>query len=304
MNRGILYAVLAYLTWGMLPLYWKLFTAMSAWEILAHRIVWSFVFVGIVLSVTKSWRKMLASMEGKRQRLALLFCSLFITSNWLIYIWAVNAGHVLETSLGYYMNPLLSVLFGVLFLKERLHAGQWAAIALATVGVSLITIQYGAVPWMSILLALTFALYGMAKKLVKADAMISLAWETAMVFPAALIYLMVLHLRHADTIAAFSAGKLLLLAMSGAVTAIPLYWFALAAKRLPLSIFGFIQYISPTTSLMLAIFVFHESFTAQDLMHFGFIWSALVVFTLSTMGKTLSEKKRAKQAIVAREAVK
>lgn len=285
MKQGVLYAVFAYLVWGLLPLYWKLFQQVAAWEILAHRILWSVVFVAVLLVITRRWRQMWGAVSEPKQKLAILISSLFISANWLIFIWAVNNGHVIQTSLGYYINPLINVLFGVLFLKEKLRIGQWAAIALATVGVSIITIQYGEVPWISISLALTFASYGLAKKVVSLDSMIGLAWETLLVFPLSLLYLIYLHASGTDTTSALSGWQLILLSLAGVATALPLYWFALATKSLPLSTVGFIQYLAPSTSLLLAIFVFGESFTTTHFISFGFIWSALVVFTITTVRK-------------------
>jgi chloramphenicol-sensitive protein RarD len=285
MNQGVLYAVGAYLTWGLLPLYWKLFQEMAAWEILGHRIVWSVVFVAVLLVITRRWRQMWGAVSEPKKKLAILASSFLISANWLIFIWAVNNGHVIETSLGYYINPLINVLFGVLFLKERLHIGQWVAIALAAAGVSIITVQYGQIPWIAISLALSFAFYGLAKKVVHLDSVVGLAWETLIVFPIALFYLIYLHATGTDTASSLAVWQLALLALAGVATALPLYWFALATKRLPLSTVGFIQYLAPSTSLLLAIFVFGESFTAIHTISFGFIWSALAVFTFSTLRK-------------------
>jgi chloramphenicol-sensitive protein RarD len=285
MNQGVVYAAAAYLSWGLLPLYWKLFQQMAAWEILAHRIVWSVVFVGLLLVSTRRWRQMWGGVSRPKEKAAILLSSLFISGNWLIFIWAVNSGHVLETSLGYYINPLINVLFGVLFLKERMRLSQWAAIALAAVGVSIITVQYGRIPWVAITLALSFACYGLTKKVVKLDSMISLAWETLIVFPVSLLYLVVLHASGSDTASLLSGWQWALLTLSGVATALPLYWFAQATKTLPLSMVGFIQYLAPSTSLLLAIFVFGEPFTTTHFISFGCIWTALVVFTVGTLRK-------------------
>jgi len=295
MNQGFLYGVLAYLTWGLLPLYWKVFQEMPAGEILAHRIVWSFLFVGALLLISRRWKLMLSAVREKRKKWAMILCSLTISANWLIFIWAVNAGHVMETSLGYYINPLISVLFAVFFLKERLGAGQWLAIALAAVGVAIMTVQYGRVPWVALSLALSFAMYGLAKKAVSVDAMISLAWETVIVFPLSLLYLVFIHVQGTDTAFGLSGSMMLLLTLAGAATAMPLYWFAQATQRLPLSTVGFIQYIAPSTSLLLAVFVFHEPFTTIHLISFAFIWSALFVFTFASIRQRHAAKPAAEE---------
>ncbi len=285
MKKGVLYAVAAYLAWGILPLYWKLFQTMSAWEILAHRIIWSFVFVAAILTVYQRWSQLKESVAERKKKMAILLCSLLISSNWLIFIWAVNAGHVVETSLGYYMNPLINVLFGVFLLKEKLHAGQWISLGLATIGVSIITIQYGQIPWIAISLALTFSLYGLAKKVLQVDSMLGLAWETILVSPLSFLYLVFIHVNQTATVLTLPWLSMALLLLSGAATALPLYWFAQATRTLPLSTVGFIQYLAPSTSLLLAIFVFHEPFTTTHFISFAFIWSALFVFTFSSLKK-------------------
>ncbi|WGV58284.1 EamA family transporter RarD [Brevibacillus brevis] len=283
MRQGIIYAIVAYLAWGLLPLYWKLFQAMGAWEILAHRIVWSVIFVAIIIQVTKRWRSMWGAVTGFKMFGALAICSLLISANWLIFIWAVNNNHVMQTSLGYYMNPLITVLLGVLFLKEKMHAGQWFALILAAFGVLFITFQYGEIPWVSLSLALTFAFYSLAKKLVRLEAMVGLAWETLFVAPIAFGYLLMLQVNGTETMTSLAWWQLLLLTLAGVATALPLYWFAQAATRLPLSVVGFIQYLAPTISLLSAVFLFGEPFTQTHFISFGFIWSALIVFTVSSV---------------------
>lgn len=304
MNQGVVYAILAYFLWGLLPLYWKFFKDVSAWEILAHRILWSFVFVGAILLITRRLRQLKESFTDSRKKAAILLSSLLISLNWLTYIWAVNNDRVMETSLGYYMNPLISVLFGVLFLKEKLNPGQWAAIALAAIGVSILTFQYGEIPWVAILLALSFALYGLAKKVINADSMVGLAGETIVVFPISLLYLVFLHVNGTDAVPSLSGWMLLLLTLSGVATALPLYWFAQATKKLTLTTVGFIQYLSPTTSLLLAIFVFKESFTAVHFISFAFIWSALAVFTAASWRKRQMAARVEKEVLVEQQAVK
>ncbi|MDF2681095.1 MAG: rarD [Brevibacillus sp.] len=285
MKQGVLYGIIAYFAWGLLPVYWKLFQSMGAWEILAHRIVWSLIFVLIMIVITKRWRKLWEAAPGLKMKGALLLCSLLISANWLIYIWAVNSNQVMETSLGYYMNPLISVLLGVVFLKEKLRVGQWVALGMAALGVLYITVRYGQMPWVALSLALTFAFYGLAKKIVNLEAMIGLAWETIFVAPIALIYIIMLQVNGTGTALELEGWKLAMLALAGVGTAMPLYWFAQATKRLPLSTLGFIQYLSPTIQLLSAVFLFGEKFTTTHLVSFSLIWGALLVFTISSMRK-------------------
>ncbi|MCR8631732.1 EamA family transporter RarD [Paenibacillus radicis (ex Xue et al. 2023)] len=290
MKKGVIYGILAYFSWGLLPLYWRLFESMPAWEILAHRIVWSLVFVAILVTAAKRWKQLKSVVPNLKSKAAVLLCSIFISCNWFLFIWAVNNGHVIETSLGYYMNPLISVVFAVIFLKERLSAGQWIAILLAGLGVLIMAIQYGTVPWVAISLAISFALYGLAKKIAGLDVLLSLTWETIIVFPAALGYLFYIQGSGTGTLSNLSGYSLALLLLSGAATALPLFWFAQAAKLLPLSMVGFIQYIAPTTSLLLAIFIFHEPFAEAQLISFSCIWLALIVYSFVTFRKSKVNK--------------
>ncbi|MBB6676778.1 EamA family transporter RarD [Cohnella lubricantis] len=283
MKQGIGYAVLSYLAWGLLPLYWRLFQDMPAWEVLAHRIVWAFVFVAVLVTAAKRWKQLKQVVSGKRNLIAVGLSSLFISANWLVFIWAVNNDHVVETSLGYYMNPLISILMAVIFLKERLSAGQWIAIALAGAGVAVMAVEFGSLPWVSLVLAGSFALYGLAKKAVKVDALLGLTWETMIVLPLSLAYLLFLQTRGESTFTELPIVQMLFLLLAGPATALPLFWFGKAASLLPLSVVGFIQYISPTTSLLLAVFVFHEPFEASELVGFGFIWLALIVYSAASL---------------------
>lgn len=285
MKQGVTYGILAYLLWGLLPLYWKLFLQVPAGEILAHRIIWSFVFVGLILLVMRRWNEMRLLAKDRKKMLLMMCSSLIISANWLLFIWAVNNGRVIETSLGYYINPLINILFGVVFLKERMKLGQWIAIGMAAAGVSILAIQYGEVPWIAISLALTFASYGLLKKTVQVDSMLSLAWETMLMFPLSLGYLLYMQMQGEQVAFGLGVGTMILLTLSGVATMLPLYWFALATQRLPLSTVGFLQYIAPSTSLLLAVFLFQEPFTTTHMYSFAFIWGALVVFTISSVKK-------------------
>jgi chloramphenicol-sensitive protein RarD len=298
MKQGIIYAVLSYLAWGLLPLYWRLFTAMPAWEVLAHRIVWSFVFVAILVTFAKHWKHLKKVVSSRRSRAAVFLCSILITLNWFIFIWAVNNYHVIEASLGYYMNPLISILLAVIFLKERLSPGQWLSIFLAGVGVLIMAVQYGHIPWVSISLAVSFSLYGLGKKVAKLDVLLGLTWETLIALPVSLCYLCFIQAQGTNTFTTLPALSILLLLLSGPATALPLFWFAKATKLLSLSMVGFIQYISPSTSLLIAIFLFHEPFTQAQLISFSFIWLALIVYTFVSFRKSKANNRSLKSAIV------
>jgi chloramphenicol-sensitive protein RarD len=296
LNKGAIYALAAYMAWGLLPLYWKLFQTVSAWEILGNRIIWSFVFVAILLLMQKRWRSFLHVVKKIENLGTVASSSMLISLNWLIYIWAVNHDHVIEASLGYYMNPLINVCLGVLFLKERLLPLQWLAIALASLGVLILTVHYGAFPWIAISLALSFGLYGLAKKKMTLDSMVGLAWETAIVFPVALVFILT---RFAvgqsaySTLPAWSVGLLLL---SGVATATPLLWFAQATKRLQLSTVGLFQYVSPTISLLLGVMLFHEPFTSVHAWSFTCIWVALGLYTWVSMKRTNPSRRLPKMS--------
>ncbi|MDO3676428.1 EamA family transporter RarD [Paenibacillus ehimensis] len=283
MNAGIIYGLLAYLAWGLLPLFWKTFISVSSGEILGHRVVWSFVFVALLLLIGGRWKALKSAFSERKNVLPMIGCSLLISLNWLIYIWAVNHDRVVETSLGYYINPLISVLLGVCFLGERLRVVQWAAMALATAGVTVLTFSYGSVPWISLALALSFGVYGLVKKKMHLEPMVSLAGETVVVLPVAAVYLLVVGMTGQSTTSSLSADYQLLLALSGVATAMPLLWFAQAAQRLSLTTVGFLQYLAPTISLILGVALYDEPFTTVHLISFCLIWSALLLFTLSSL---------------------
>ncbi|AEI43143.1 EamA family transporter RarD [Paenibacillus mucilaginosus] len=296
MNKGIVYGILCYLMWGLLPLYWRLFESMSAWEILAHRVLWSFVFVAVLAAAAKRWRNMLSVVSSRNSLISVLLCSVTISLNWVLFIWAVNHEHVIETSLGYYMNPLISVLFAVIFLKEKLSRGQWISILIAACGVLLMALQFGGIPWIALSLAVSFALYGLAKKMANLDVLLGLLWETLIVLPLAIMYLGYMQAGGSGTFFTLTPFSMTMLLLSGAATALPLFLFASAAKLLPLSMVGFIQYVAPTTSLLLAVFVFHESFTAGKLVSFSLIWLALILYSAVTFRSSKLARREKKAA--------
>lgn len=278
--KGIVFSTLAFTSWGLLPLYWKTLGSLSALDILAHRIVFALAFALVLLAISRK-PSVRAAFRDRETFLATLVSSLLIGANWFIYIFAVNSGKTIEASIGYYMNPLFSVALGLLLLKERLTRLQWAAMSLAAVGVALMTFEYGRIPLVAIALMVTFGLYGFAKKRAKLDTLTSLAAETLMLAPAALCVIAFASLGGAPTL--FSGGwpRFLLLALSGPITALPLWWFALGARSIPLSSVGFFQFISPTIQLALGIFVFGEPFGSRDLFNFSFVWAGLLLYALS-----------------------
>lgn len=293
MNKGLLSAVLCYVMWGLLPLYWKLLSGADSGEILAHRIAWSFVFMIILLLALGKWKDfltdicMLARNRGKA--FLLLTASLLISFNWLLYIWAVNNNHIVDTSLGYYINPLLSVLLGVVYFRERLTGIKKLSIALAFIGISLMTWNLGMLPWISLALALSFALYGAVKKKLAINPLTSITLETLFVMPVVLPYLIYKAMQPATAFGFDKPFTTLLLMGAGVVTATPLVLFSYGANKLPLNVLGFCQYFSPSIALMLGIFVYREPFGVNQFISFSFIWAALIVFSA---GPLFSRKQR------------
>ncbi|MFL6556574.1 MAG: EamA family transporter RarD, partial [Bacillus sp. (in: firmicutes)] len=284
-QRGVFQAGFSYFLWGLLPIYWKLLGHVNAKEILASRVVWSFIFMIIILLLSKKWGLFLHTIKGfaknKKQMSALTIASLLISVNWFIYIWAVNSGHMIEASLGYYINPLISILLGMIVLKEKLTVYQYISFFLAAIGVLIISISHGQFPWIAILLALSFGLYGLAKKLINVDSVVGLTLETLVITPIAVIYMGFLFINGSNAFLSAGMQTNLLLIGAGVATAVPLLYFAKGAQKIPLSLLGFLQYISPTLTLLLGVFVYHEHFSKIQLLSFMFIWLALTVYSLS-----------------------
>ncbi|MDP4162020.1 MAG: EamA family transporter RarD [Bacillota bacterium] len=282
---GATYAGFSYFLWGLLPIYWKLLNHVNAEEILANRVFWSFAFMSVVLFATKKGGILLQTLKGfatnKKQMFALIVASLLISVNWFIYIWAVNSNQMIEASLGYYINPLVSVLLGMLVLKEKLSPFQYVSFFLAVIGVLIISISYGRFPWIAVVLALSFGLYGLAKKLINVESAVGLTLETMVVTPIAAIYLVYLFSKGTNSFLSAPWETDALLIGAGAATAVPLLYFAKGAQKIPLSMLGFLQYIAPTLTLILGIFVYGEQFSMLQLIAFIFIWSALTVYSLS-----------------------
>jgi chloramphenicol-sensitive protein RarD len=263
--------------WGLFPLFWKQLETIPALQLIGHRIIWSFLLLLLILLATSRLGGMLRALTGRNLRTYGL-AALLISTNWFVYVWAVTHDHVVETSLGYYINPLFSVLLGMLVFRERLRGWQWIPIALATVGVVYLTINYGSLPWIALVLAITFGLYGLIKKTASLPSDMGLAMETGLLFVPALAYLAACDL--GGTGAIFHVRPVLtwLMIGSGVVTAVPLMLFAAAAPRVPLSTIGLLQYINPTMQFLLGVVVYHEAFTHARWIGFGLVWIALIVF--------------------------
>lgn len=292
---GIIYAAGAYLLWGFLPAYWKLIDQVPPDEILAHRILWSFIFMIIVVIVVQKWKLFLKEcriiLNDRKKLTGITFASIAISINWLTFIWAVNNEHVIQASLGYYINPLVSILLGMIVLKETLTRGQMLSFLLAAIGVINLTISYGVFPWISLLLAFSFAIYGLLKKTVDVSAMFGLTIETMIVTPIALIYLLFIPDSSLAADPMFSSFGLLLFG-AGVVTAIPLLLFASGAKQIPLSMVGFLQYIAPTIMLVLGVFVYQETFSLAHFISFALIWIALFIYMSSAHRSSVRLKER------------
>lgn len=294
MNRtkGIIAVVIAYFVWGILPAYWKLLQAVPADRILAHRIVWSFAFLLLAVPIFKKTAAVRKLRRQKKEIMQLGLAAILVTVNWLTYIYSVNSGQILASSLGYYINPLFSIALGAIFFRERFKSIQILAIVLAVAGVAVITIYYGRLPWISLVLAFTFGIYGLLKKKIQIDAAVGLAVETGVIFLPALAYLMFtppagLVKSETITVPAFlAAGSPLLwflLPVSGLVTAIPLLLFTYSAQNLDLSLVGFLQYLAPTLMLLLGVVVYGEPFTYAHAICFGLIWLGLSIYTFSKL---------------------
>jgi len=278
-RSGLIAGIAAFATWGLIPVYWKLLSAIPASEILAHRFVWTTTFLIGLLSFQQRWPEV---REATRSRRALLYCfasGLAISVNWLFFIWAVNVGRVIETSLGYFMTPLINVLFGATFLRERLTRWQLISVLLALVGVLNLTLGYGKFPWLALTLCISFGLYGLLRKKSGVRPIPGLFLETALLTPIAAGYLIYLERAGPSTLSAASWSFVLLLISTGIVTGLPLVWFGHAARHLRMTTVGFLQYLSPSCSFFLGVFLYHEPFTRAHLITFIFIWVALVIFT-------------------------
>ncbi len=296
MNKGYLYGIGAYLIWGFLPIYWKSLEAVPAIESLSSRIVWSLVLIGVLLLVRRHWRWLGTAVRDWRIMLTFLLSGSILAVNWGTYIWAVNADHVVETSLGYFINPLVSVLMGVWFLQEKLRRGQWTAVAIAALGVFYLTYIHGSLPWIALTLAFTFAIYGYIRKTAALGALEGLTLETAWLFLPALAVLLYLRLQGPGHLEQGDWQTALLLMGTGVITAVPLLWFSTAARLIPLSSVGLLQYIAPTCQFALGVFLYREPFSPAQLIGFCCIWLALLIYTAE--GVRYNRRRRLARAMV------
>jgi chloramphenicol-sensitive protein RarD len=291
-RAGVAFGLCAYGLWGLFPLYFPLLEPAGGLEIVAHRVVWSLLFVAVLLTVVRRWSHVRAAFADRRTLLVLAGAALLIAVNWLVFVYGVNSGHVVETSLGYFINPLVSVLLGVVVFRERLRPLQWTAVGIAALAVLVLTVDYGRPPWIALALAASFGLYGLMKKLVRVEAAPGLFVETALVLLPAAAVLAVLHAQGEGTAGNAGTGHLLLLVGSGLGTAVPLLMFAAATRRIPLSTVGLLQYITPLMQLAIGVFVYHEPMPAARLAGFVIVWVALAVFTADSLRQARAGARR------------
>lgn len=300
-RRGLGYGAGAYLLWGLFPLYWPLLEPASAIEILAQRMLWSLVFVGALIAVRRQWVSVRATLADRATVGRLGIAAVVVSVNWGVYIWGVNNHHVVETSLGYFINPLLTILLGVVVLKESLRPTQWAAVAIASLAIVVLTIDYGRLPWIALTLACSFATYGYLKSRTRARAIESLAIETGFLAVPALICLLALQARSQLVFGHHGPGNTLLLMGTGVVTAIPLLLFAAGARRMPLTVLGLLQYLAPVLQFAVGVAVRHEPMPPARIIGFGLVWVALVVLTVDAL--RVQQRQRALARIAESAAV-
>jgi len=276
---GGLYALGAFSIWGLFPVYFKLLGSLTAYEILAHRVVWAVVILIVLISAFRYWPRVLHVLTNRKLFLTLLVSSILVSLNWGLFIWAVTNDQVLQSSLGYFINPLVNVLLGVLFLKERLFKVQWIAVVLVVIAVLNMGFSLGVIPWISLAMAFSFGMYGLIRKVANVDAFTGLFIETLLVVPVALVYLYLLVQDGTSQFGTAGIGFDVMITMSGLVTVLALVFFAQATKRLQLSTVGFFQYIAPTGHFVLAVYVYNEPFTTHHLITFLLIWTGLAMFT-------------------------
>ena len=293
-TKGIYFTAGAYVFWGFLPIYWKLLGEVPALEILAHRVIWSFIFVLLIVALLK--RKLLKNffkvqMKEKKTWLGLLLASLLISINWFVYIFAVNTNHIVEASLGYFVNPLVTVLLGIFVLGEKMNVWQAVSFVVAGIGVVYMTLSLGNFPWIAIILALSFGFYGLSKKLIKVDSILGMLLETLFIVPFALLFLAYLGVNGQQSFATGSLKNDLFLIGSGIATALPLIWFSIGAQKIPLYLVGFLQYIAPTISLLLGVLIYGESFTKDHAVTFTFIWIACAIFSIPNIRQMIKKRK-------------
>ena len=283
MNKGVIYAIGAYFLWGIFPVYWKTIQTVPSLEIIGHRMIWSFLFVLSLIIISGNWTVFRATLRDINLLLPFVITALLLSVNWLTYVWAVNAGYIVETSLGYFINPLVNVLLGMVFLKERLRIWQWISVILAGLGIGYLTWRYGSLPWIGLTLAFTFGFYGLIKKKAKVDSTQGFAVETGIMFIPALLLLLILGISGRGVFSTQSVNVKSLLVFTGIATGLPLLLFGTAARIINLSTLGFLQYIAPTMQFLIGVLVYGETFKKENLIGFGMIWLALFIFSIEAV---------------------
>jgi chloramphenicol-sensitive protein RarD len=281
-TTGTATTVVAFLLWGIFPIYWKILKHVPSTQILAHRVIWSLVFLVILLSVQGRWREAKIFLPFYPNTIIFIITSFLLGTNWLTYIWAVNSNQIVESSLGYFINPLVNVFLGIIFLRERLYRWQMLSLILALMGVLFLIFQYGRIPWIALVLAFTFGTYGLLRKTSRAGSMVGLLFDTAILLPIFVAYLMILHAHGSSAFFCIDRRTDILLVGSGVVTAVPLLLFAHGARRIQYSTVGFFQYIAPTGQLLIGVFLYGEPFTLTHAISFGLVWGAIVIYSYST----------------------
>ena len=280
---GVFFAASAFLIWGLSPVYWKAMWAVGPLEIVMHRVVWSFAFLMVIILVARQWRELWDVLRSGWTLMVLAASALLVALNWLIYIWAVNNGFLLQASLGYYINPLVNVVLGMTFLRERLRPAQMTVVLLAAAGVIYLTVQYGQFPWISLVLAFSFGLYGLIRKVAPVSSLVGLTVETMLMSGPALAYLVFLGARHGGSIFRGDLRLDLLLMSTALMTAVPLLLFTAGARRIRLSTLGLMQYLAPSGMFLLAVLYYREPFTSAQLWTFVMIWTALAIYSADSL---------------------
>ncbi len=280
---GVSYAAGAFLIWGFSPIYWKAMQAVPAFEIVSHRVVWSFLFLAVLIGLQGRWTEFRSALGSGRTLFLLAVTTLLVSANWVLYIWAVNAGYILQASLGYYINPLVNVLLGMVFLRERLRPPQVLAVALACTAVVIRGVSFGQFPWIALTLGFTFGLYGLIRKTAPVGSLVGLTLETLLLAPISLAFLAYLELQGSAALLHVSGWLDALLIGTGVFTAVPLLFFNLGARRINLSTLGLMQYLAPSGMFLLAVFAYGEPFTAMQGWTFGLIWTGLAIYSIDSL---------------------
>lgn len=290
MNKGPFYVLFCYILWGVLPVFWKLLAEVSSFYVLANRIFWSMVFVAVVLLCGKHFPQIKATFRDRKELLRLILNGVLVGANWGAYIWSVNNGHLLDASLAYYMNPILAILLGNLVFREKLTKLQWLSVVMTLTGIVIVSVRHGEVPWLSILIAGTFAIYGAVKKGVCSPAGVSVFFETLTLAPLALVFMLWADANGTGAVGILHGWQWLLLPLSGIVTTVPLLSFAKGVRTTPMTLTGLLMYVNPTLQFLLSVWLFHEEFTASYAILFAFVWTGVALYLLSDLQQHRKEK--------------